>query len=197
MKKIIILLIISTIIISGCGFIKGQLLDEILEPQVNKSSGGVIVNMPDGDTVHIEDKYTKEIVKVRVLGVDFIDKHGVKQSGEKRIQKWLDYGISEEHVVDCYNKGNAELRNKWMNQTVSLEYDPGEDTIDKYGRHLAYVTDSEGYFLENDVLLGGYGVVYDIGALNCKYCQRFKEINQRVVDEKTGCLWSYYLGDSE
>jgi len=189
---IVILSLVFIVGIQGCGY-------KIITNYENLTTEGVLEELVDGDTVKVRNQKTNELITVRVLGVDFIDIKGEKADGTPRINKWLDYGISEERVRYCYNRGNTELRNKWENITVILEYDDNEDIRDKYNRTLAYVKDSANpeKYLEQDVLLGGYGVVYDVGTLNCRYCLRYKEITQRMVDNKTGCLWSYSLGDED
>lgn len=130
------------------------------------------------DSITDGDTYTINGEKYRVLCMDFPDLDST------RIEKWLNMGISQEHIEKCYSDGINELKSMILNQDVTLSYDEG-NKIDKYGRNLAYVylgtTDIGLWLIQN-----GYAIQ--------EYSPCSKELEYQIYEAKarldqTGCLW--------
>ena len=57
-------------------------------------------------------------------------------------------------------EASAQAKTILSGQSVYLETDPGQDTIDKYGRTLAYVWTASGRLFNLDMIADGYAFEY-------------------------------------
>ena len=73
-------------------------------------------------------------------------------------------------------------------QSVYLETDPSQDTIDKYGRTLAYVWTESGRLFNLDMIADGYAFEYTYD-LPYRYRQDFKAAEGDARTQERG-LWS-------
>ncbi|ANZ28476.1 nuclease (plasmid) [Rhodococcus sp. WB1] len=87
----------------------------------------VVTAVVDGDTVQVTDA-ASGTVTVRILGIDTPE---TKKPG---------------HTVGCWGpEATAFATETLLNQPVALVADPTQDTVDAYGRTLAYVVKPDGW----------------------------------------------------
>ena len=87
----------------------------------------VVTAVVDGDTVQVTDAALGTIT-VRILGIDTPE---TKEPG---------------HTVGCWGpEATAFATHALLNQPVALVADPTQDTVDAYGRTLAYVVKPDGW----------------------------------------------------
>ncbi|QSE72501.1 thermonuclease family protein [Rhodococcus sp. PSBB049] len=87
----------------------------------------VVTAVVDGDTVQVTDA-ARGTVTVRILGIDTPE---TKKPG---------------HTVGCWGpEATAFATHTLLNQPVALVADPTQDTVDAYGRTLAYVVKPDGW----------------------------------------------------
>jgi len=130
-----------------------------------------VTKVVDGDTFWIDDGSEKGL-KVRLIGVDAPES---RNTGNK--------------TIGYYGKEASDyLKSLIGGRKVRLEYDV--DTLDQYGRTLAYVYLEDGTFVNADLLKKGYAMIMTIPP-NVKYVDYFLKLSRKARKREKG-LW----GDS-
>ena len=127
-----------------------------------------VTKVVDGDTFWIDDGSEKGL-KVRLIGVDAPES---RNTGNK--------------VKGYYGKEASEYLTRLIGgRKVRLEYDV--DTLDQYGRTLAYVYLEDGTFVNADLLKNGYAMIMTVPP-NVKYVDYFLKISRKARRKEKG-LW--------
>lgn len=100
--------------------------------------------------------------------------------------------VDPRRKVECFGKeASAKAKDMLLGKTVRLEYDDTQDTVDKYGRKLAYVfiqnTDTE-IFFNKYMIEQGYAYEYTYSRAY-KYQAEFKSAQKTAEAEGRG-LWA-------
>ena len=127
-----------------------------------------VARIVDGDTFWAEDG-SKKGVKIRLIGVDAPE---TRNGNNKKIGF---YG----------QEAKAYLTDLLANQEVRLEY--GVDSLDRYGRVLAYVYLSDGTFVNEELIKNGFARVLSIPP-NIKYADDFVSYEREARESNLG-LW--------
>ena len=122
----------------------------------------------DGDTFWIDDGSEKG-TKVRLIGVD---------APETRRTRTKEVGFYAQESGDY-------LRDLIEGKKVRLEYDV--DTLDLYGRTLAYVYTDRNLFVNAELVKNGYAMVMTVPP-NVKYAERFVKLARKARMKERG-LW--------
>lgn len=178
MKKLFMLIMVSMIIITGCGINNTiQVVNEKAETvhlgskekELQQDISGIpakVVNVVDGDTIDVIMNGKKE--RVRFILVDTPEtKHpqmGVQPFGEEASN------FTKEQLLD---------------QDIILELDVAER--DRYGRLLAYIWLNGKNF--NEILIERGLARVAVFPPNTKYVDRFREIQQTAQEQAIG-IWS-------
>lgn len=183
MKKLIMIaLILSLLICSGCGdtqiqnvsVTSDQTLEENLDlPQVNEERIQLkgpykVVKVVDGDTITIDLNGIEE--KIRLIGIDTPE--SVHPDEDRNVE---------------YGKIASEFTKKQLlEQEVYLEYDVQER--DKYGRILAYAYIDDRMF-NKTLLEEGHAKVATYPP-NVKYVEEFTVLQEQAREKEKG-IWAY------
>ena len=128
-----------------------------------------VTRVVDGDTIHVDANGQR--LKIRMIGLD---------SPET---------VDPRKPVQCFGlEASAQAKMILGGQQVYLETDPGQDTIDKYGRTLAYVWTSSGRLFNLDMIADGYAYEYTYD-LPYRYQADFKAAEADASANDRG-LWS-------
>ena len=122
----------------------------------------------DGDTFWIDDGSEKG-TKVRLIGVD---------APETRRTRTKEIG----HYAQ---ESKEYLKNLIEGKKVRLEYDV--DTLDLYGRILAYVYTDNNLFVNAGLVKQGYAMVMTVPP-NVRYAEKFVKLARRARKKERG-LW--------
>ncbi|MDQ5912034.1 MAG: micrococcal nuclease [Patescibacteria group bacterium] len=135
-----------------------------------------VVKVIDGDTIAVQTDLDDASSKItlRLIGINTPET------------------VDPRKKVECFGKeASAKAKEILSGKMVRLEYDDTQDTIDKYGRKLAYVfiqnTDSE-IFFNTYMIEQGYAYEYTYSK-PYKYQKAFKDAQKRAEAEGRG-LWS-------
>jgi micrococcal nuclease len=91
--------------------------------------------------------------------------------------------------VQCFGReASAQATTILGGQSVYLETDPSQDSIDKYGRTLAYVWTESGRLFNLDMIAHGFAHEYTYD-LPYRYQQDFKAAENDARTQERG-LWS-------
>jgi micrococcal nuclease len=91
--------------------------------------------------------------------------------------------------VQCFGlEASAQAKAILGGQSVYLEIDPSQDTVDKYGRTLAYVWTTSGRLFNLDMITDGYAHEYTY-YVPYRYQQEFKAAQSDARTQERG-LWS-------
>ena len=91
--------------------------------------------------------------------------------------------------VQCFGRqASAQAKTILGGQSVYLETDPSQDTLDKYGRTLAYVWTASGRLFNLDMIADGYAFEYTYD-LPYRYQADFKTAEDAARTQSRG-LWS-------
>lgn len=123
----------------------------------------------DGDTFWVDDGSAKGM-KIRLIGID-------APESRKSFKKQVGYYGKE---------SRAYLTNLLKGKKVKLEFDV--DTLDQYGRTLAYAYTENGIFVNAELLKNGFAIIMTITP-NVKYAEEFYKIQQKARQTKKG-LWN-------
>lgn len=127
-----------------------------------------VTKIVDGDTFWA-DNGTSKGVKVRLIGVDAPESRNVFKK-----------------VVGYYGKeAKAYLSKMISGKNVKLIRDV--DSLDQYGRTLAYVYLEDGTFINADIVKNGYAMVMTIPP-NVKHADEFVKFQQEARENSKG-LW--------
>ena len=98
-----------------------------------------VLKVVDGDTIHVSANGQK--LKIRMIGLDTPET------------------VDPRKPVQCFGReASAQAKTILGGQSVYLETDPSQDTIDKYGRTLAYVWTASGRLFNLDMIADGYAL---------------------------------------
>ena len=128
----------------------------------------VVTKVIDGDTFWVQGK--KDKFKVRLIGID------APETQNRFKKKKGFYGI----------ESKAFLENKIGGKEVILKTDV--DSLDRYGRTLAYAYLTNGTFINEELVANGMATIMTI-APNITYEALFLELQVKARNEKKG-LWS-------
>jgi micrococcal nuclease len=123
----------------------------------------------DGDTFWVDDGSVKGL-KVRLIGVDAPESRNVFKK-----------------VIGYFGKESTQyLTSLIAGKKVRLEYDV--DSLDQYGRTLAYVYLQNGTFVNAEFVKQGYAMVMTVPP-NVKYAEKFVKLERRARNRNRG-LWN-------
>jgi micrococcal nuclease len=164
-----LLLVLLVLIVVSCNSNSGNRKAEIQKIELSNKDGSLkVTKVVDGDTFWADDGSEKG-VKIRLIGVDAPESRNVfkKKKGY--------YG----------QEAKAYVSNLFEGQSVRLEYDV--DSLDQYGRTLAYVYLLDGTFVNADLVKNGYAMVMTVPP-NVKYADDFVKY-QRDARKNNRGLW--------
>jgi micrococcal nuclease len=168
MKRLLIILFVASLTTFSCNSNSGNRKTEEISKTDNEAFLKVI-KVIDGDTFWADDGSEKGI-KIRLIGVDAPESRNV-------FKKKKGYFGKEAKIY---------LSNLFAGQSVRLEYDV--DSLDHYGRTLAYVYLPDGTFVNADLVKNGYAMVMTVPP-NVKYADEFVKYQQEARENNRG-LWS-------
>ena len=123
----------------------------------------------DGDTIWVDNNGQRQ--KIRLIGLDTPET------------------VDPRKPVQCFGReASAQAKTILGGQSVYLETDPSQDTIDKYGRTLAYVWTASGRLFNLDMITDGYAHEYTYD-LPYRYQADFKAAQNDARAQERG-LWS-------
>jgi micrococcal nuclease len=128
-----------------------------------------VVKVVDGDTIHVDANGQR--LKVRMIGLDTPET------------------VDPRKPVQCFGlEASAQAKTILGGQSVYLETDPSQDTIDRFGRTLAYVWIESGRLFNLDMITDGYAFEYTYD-LPYRYQADFKAAEADASANDRG-LWS-------
>ena len=128
-----------------------------------------VINVVDGDTIHVDANGQR--LKIRMIGLDTPET------------------VDPREPVRCFGgEASAQAKTILGGQSVYLETDPSQDTVDRYGRTLAYVWTASGRLFNLDMISDGYAFEYTYD-LPYHYQQDFKAAENDARTQERG-LWS-------
>jgi micrococcal nuclease len=136
--------------------------------QKDKSEFLSVTKVIDGDTFWADDGSEKGI-KVRLIGVD-------APESRKTVKKEIGYYGKEAKVF---------LSKMLKEKKVKLVADV--DSLDRYGRTLAYVYLEDGTFVNATLVKQGYAMVMTVPP-NIKFAEEFVKLQQEAREHNRG-LW--------
>lgn len=174
MKNIIylILVIICVNLNISCNSRSGKRVrsNELLG--ITKNEYLPVTKVVDGDTFWA-DNGTPEGVKIRLIGID-------APESRKTFKK----------EVGFYGKESKDYLCKMIDhQNVKLVFDV--DSLDQYGRTLAYVYLPNGIFINADLVKNGYAVIMTVPP-NVKFADEFLKLQEEARDNSRG-LWGIQI----
>ena len=127
-----------------------------------------VIKVVDGDTIWVDNGGR---MKIRMIGLDTPEM------------------VDPRKPVQCFGReASAQAKTILGGQSVYLENDPSQDTIDKYGRTLAYVWTASGRMFNLDMIADGYAFEYTYD-LPYRYQADFKTAEGDARTQSRG-LWS-------
>ena len=128
-----------------------------------------VIKVVDGDTIWVDNNGQR--MKIRMIGLDTPE------------------SVDPRKPVQCFAlEASAQAKTILGGQQVYLETDPSQDTIDKYGRTLAYVWTTSGRLFNLDMITDGYAFEYTYD-LPYRYQADFKTAEGDARTQSRG-LWS-------
>jgi micrococcal nuclease len=128
-----------------------------------------VLKVVDGDTIWVDNNGQR--LKIRMIGLDTPET------------------VDPRKPVQCFGReASAQAKTILGGQSVYLENDPSQDTIDKYGRTLAYVWTASGRMFNLDMIADGYAFEYTYD-LPYRYQADFKTAEGDARTQGRG-LWS-------
>lgn len=123
----------------------------------------------DGDTIWVDHYGRRE--KVRLIGLDTPEV------------------VDPRKPVQCFGlQASEQAKSILTGQSVYLDSDASQDTVDKYGRTLAYVWTTSGRLFNLDMIADGYAHEYTY-RVPYRYQQDFKAAQADARTQARG-LWS-------
>jgi micrococcal nuclease len=127
-----------------------------------------VIKVVDGDTIWVDNGGR---MKIRMIGLDTPET------------------VDPRTPVQCFAlEASAQAKTILGGQQVYLETDPSQDTIDKYGRTLAYIWTASGRLFNLDMIADGYAFEYTYD-LPYRYQADFKTAEGDARTQSRG-LWS-------
>ena len=128
-----------------------------------------VLKVIDGDTIHVDANGQR--LKIRMIGLDTPET------------------VDPRKPVQCFGReASAQAKTILGGQSVYLETDPSQDTIDRHGRTLAYVWTSSGRLFNLDMIADGFAFEYTYD-LPYRYQADFKAAEADASANDRG-LWS-------
>lgn len=168
-KRFLIIFIVVSIIGFSCNSKSGNRKEQPFQSVSIDSKGFFkVTKIVDGDTFWADNGSEKGF-KVRLIGIDAPETRNVfkKKKGY--------YG----------KEAKTYLSNLLEGQSVKLECDV--DSLDQYGRTLAYVYMTNGTFVNAELVKNGYAMVMTVPP-NVKYSEEFVSY-QKIARENNKGLW--------
>ena len=130
---------------------------------------GPVTRVVDGDTVDVS--LDGRTVRVRLIGIDTPET------------------VDPRTPVECFGgEASAKAHEPLDGQTVLLEDDPSQDSVDRYGRALRYAWLSDGRLFNLEMVAQGYAFEYTYN-LPYKYQAQFKQAERDAREQQRG-LWA-------
>lgn len=128
-----------------------------------------VIKVVDGDTIWVDNNGKRQ--KIRMIGLDTPE------------------SVDPRKPVQCFAlEASAQAKTILGGQSVYLETDPSQDTVDKYGRTLAYVWTESGRLFNLDMIADGYAHEYTYD-LPYRYQPDFRVAERDARTQERG-LWS-------
>ncbi|WDF67677.1 thermonuclease family protein [Sphingobacterium oryzagri] len=135
-----------------------------------------VYKVVDGDTFWVKNRKQQQI-KVRLIGID---------APETRNAFY-----KKKHPLGDFCKDY--LTKLLADQTVRLAFDV--DSLDRYGRTLAYAYLDDGLFINEEMIRKGYAIVMTVSP-NVQFAEQFHRSQVKAREEKLG-LWQRYSTEDE
>jgi micrococcal nuclease len=140
----------------------------VLEKNESSPDYFIVTNVVDGDTIDILQNNQK--TRLRLIGIDTPETKDPRKP------------------VQCFGKeASLKAAELLLNQKIRLEFEPGQ-SIDKYGRTLAYVYRADGLFYNKWMIENGYAHEYTY-KLPYTYQTEFKAAQKQAEENRLG-LWN-------
>ena len=128
-----------------------------------------VFKVVDGDTIWVDNNGQR--MKIRMIGLDTPET------------------VDPRKPVQCFGReASAQANTILGGQSVYLETDPSQDTVDKYSRTLAYVWTASGRLFNLDMIADGYAFEYTYD-LPYRYQADFKTAQNDARTHERG-LWA-------
>ncbi len=132
-----------------------------------------VTGVVDGDTIHVNANGKR--LKIRMIGLDTPE------------------SVDPRKPVQCFAvEASARAKTLLGGQSVHLQTDLSQDTVDKYGRTLAYIWTASGRLFNLDMIADGYAHEYPYD-LPYRYQQDFRaaeddaRTHERVLWSPSAC----------
>ena len=113
-----------------------------------------VTKVVDGDTIHVDANGQR--LKIRMIGLDTPET------------------VDPRKPVQCFAlEASAQAKTALSSQSVYLETDPSQDSVDRYGRTLAYIWTASGRLVNLDMIAEGFAHEYTYN-LPYRYQQAFR-----------------------
>jgi micrococcal nuclease len=155
-----------------------------------------ITAVVDGDTIKVKAfNAPRKLYTVRLIGIDTSETHRpgrpVECGGRRASGKMLALAFTNPADTDGDSIFDEEAGE---GRRVTLVTDPTQDTFDRYGRLLAYVTTSGGVSLQAAQLSAGWAKVYVFRGRPFRQVSRFRAASARARTGRRG-VWRLCSGD--
>lgn len=141
-----------------------------------------VAKIVDGDTVRLAFPWGTE--SVRLIGIDTPE----SRENQRAYRQAIEYRVSLKTILSLGKEATRHLENLAPRGTiVTLEYDRVKR--DKYGRHLAYLSLSNGIMLNKQMIDDGLAAPLSMKP-NTRYEAIFSQGAQSAQQEKRG-IWRY------
>jgi micrococcal nuclease len=128
-----------------------------------------VIKVVDGDTIWVDNNGKRQ--KIRMIGLDTPE------------------SVDPRKPVQCFAlEASAQAKTILGGQAVYLETDSSQDTVDRFGRTLAYVWTESGRLFNLDMIADGYAFEYTYD-LPYRYQAEFKAAENDARAGERG-LWS-------
>lgn len=139
-----------------------------------------------------------EMTKSEVVRVKDGDTYVVKIKGKETTVRLIGVDTPESVAPSDYFKENTS-QGKTISEIVKQKLQPGNtlyveydvSKTDKYGRTLAYLYFEDGQMVQEWLLQNGYAQVMTVQP-NCKYAERFAEVQHTAAENRVG-LWNGFF----
>jgi len=129
----------------------------------------MVARVVDGDTMDVT--LEGQTVRVRLIGIDTPET------------------VDPRQPIECFGReASAQAHALLDGQTVFLEEDPSQDSVDQYGRALRYVWMADGRLFNLEMVAQGYAFEYTYD-VPYKYQVQFKQAERDAREQQLG-LWA-------
>ncbi len=157
-----------------CIAVSAQETPRLPKPDFPDATAAPVARVVDGDTVVL--MLDGEETTVRLIGVDAPEP------------------VHSQKPAEAYGREASQfLTNLLKGETVYLEYRPGGDRLDDYGRTLAYLYRApDGLFVNLEIVRQGYGRAYT--HFPFQHMEAFRFYERRAREAEKG-LWAPDVGE--